>query len=163
MAEFCGNHIEFEAQADEVAFAKAIEEIPVTSSDPYLNKLLISHFEQALSQRQITESSFRSIVENAIVPLLPHGQARADEVASKLGIGRRTFARRLCSEGTTFSEILERLRSDLGRHYLDDKSLSISQVAWLLGYQEVSAFTHAFKRWTGKTPRQVRLLKSATM
>jgi AraC-like DNA-binding protein len=37
-----------------------------------------------------------------------------------------------------------------------DDGLSVSRIAWLLGYQEVSAFTHAFKRWTGKTPREVR-------
>ena len=59
-------------------------------------------------------------------------------------------------EGVTFSEVLESLRSDLARRYLADESLSISQIAWLLGYQEVSAFTHAFKRWTGMTPREAR-------
>lgn len=68
----------------------------------------------------------------------------------------RTFARRLASEGMTFSEVLENLKSHLAQRYLADESLSISQIAWLLGYQEVSAFTHAFKRWTGQTPRQAR-------
>jgi AraC-like DNA-binding protein len=48
------------------------------------------------------------------------------------------------------------LRADLARRYLRDEDLPISEIAWLLGYQEVSAFTHAFKRWTGKTPRQAR-------
>ena len=68
-----------------------------------------------------------------------------------------TAARRLALEGVTFSEVLEALRADLARQYLDDQALSISRIAWLLGYQEVSAFTHAFKRWTGKTPRETRL------
>jgi AraC-like DNA-binding protein len=45
---------------------------------------------------------------------------------------------------------------DLANRYLLDKNLSISQIAWLLGYQEVSGFSHAFKRWSGKTPRAVR-------
>ena len=56
----------------------------------------------------------------------------------------------------TFSEVLESLKSHLAQRYLADPSLSISQIAWLLGYQEVSAFTHAFKRWTGRAPRDVR-------
>jgi len=64
-------------------------------------------------------------------------------------------------EGHTFSEVLEKLRSDLAERYLTDESLSISKIAWLLGYQEVSAFTHAFKRWTGKTPREARSQRSA--
>src|SRR6185295_9317877 len=100
---------------------------------------LIAHFEKAMSHRSTNLGSFRSIVENAIVPLLPHGQARAVEVADKLAVSRRTFARRLSSEGVTFSGVLESLRSDLAGHYLADESLSISQIAWLLGYQEVSA------------------------
>src|ERR1043166_3999877 len=54
--------------------------------------------------------------------------------------------------GMTFSGVVERLRSALAERYLKNQSLSISQIAWLLGYQEVSAFTHAFKRWTGRTP-----------
>jgi AraC-like DNA-binding protein len=48
------------------------------------------------------------------------------------------------------------LRIDLAKRHLADKSLSISEIAWLLGYHEVSAFTHAFKRWTGKSPREIR-------
>jgi AraC-like DNA-binding protein len=52
--------------------------------------------------------------------------------------------------------VLNRLRVDLARRHIADPALSISQIAWLLGYREVSAFTHAFKRWTGKTPREMR-------
>jgi AraC-like DNA-binding protein len=72
-------------------------------------------------------------------------------------MSQRTFARRLALEGLTFSEILQALRSDLAERYLADKDLSVSRIAWLLGFQEVSAFTHAFKRWSGKAPRESRL------
>jgi len=96
-------------------------------------------------------------LENAIAPLLPHGQARASEVARRLGMSHRTLARRLSSEGLTFSGILDELKSDLAKRYLKEKHLAISEIAWLLGYREVSAFTHAFKRWTGRTPREVRV------
>jgi AraC-like DNA-binding protein len=47
-------------------------------------------------------------------------------------------------------------RRDLAVRYLDDRKLHVSKIAWLLGFHEVSAFTHAFKRWTGKTPSQLR-------
>jgi AraC-like DNA-binding protein len=154
--EFFGGNVEFGAVVDEVAFATTIKSAPTVGADPYLNKLLISICEESLSIRPANRSSFRSSVENAIVPLLPHGRIRAGEIAHQLGIGERTFARRLSSEGLTFSKILESLRSDLAARYLTDDDLSISQIAWLLGYQEVSALTHAFKRWTGKTPREAR-------
>ena len=68
-----------------------------------------------------------------------------------------TFARRVMSEGLTFSEILESLRRDLALQYLHDSVLSVSEIAWgLLGYREASALTHAFRRWFGETPREAR-------
>jgi len=154
--EFFGGNGEFGAPVDEVVFAPTIRQMPVLGADPYLSKLLIAHCEEALSRGPTNRGSFRSSVENAIVPLLPHGAARAGEIARRLGVSQRTFARRLSLEGLTFSDILEGLRSDLAKRYLNDEDLSISQIAWLLGYREVSALTHAFKRWTGKTPREAR-------
>jgi len=90
------------------------------------------------------------------VPLLPHGKAQASEVARKLGMSQRTLARRLDSEGLTFVGMLKELRLDLAKQDLADRDLSISKIAWLLGYQDVSSFTHAFKRWTGNTPSAIR-------
>ena len=55
-----------------------------------------------------------------------------------------------------FGMILEELRAALARRYLKDRELPISEIAWLLGYREISSFTHAFKRWTGMNPRQFR-------
>jgi len=156
LAEFFGDNVRFGAAVDEVVFAPPVGHLPVVSADPYLNRLLLSYCEEALARRPANLGAFRSVVENAVVPLLPHGKAQAAEIARELGVSQRTLARRLTLEGVTFSEVLESLKSDLAERYLADESLSISQIAWLLGYQEVSAFTHAFKRWTGKTPREAR-------
>ncbi len=154
LAAYFGGHITFGARADELTFVGGIKDSAVTSADPYLNELLVANCEQALAHRPAARGTFRSAVENAIVPLLPHGKVRASEIAARLGLSQRTSARRLALEGVTYSEVLESLRGDLARRYLSDPDLSISRIAWLLGYQEVSAFTHAFKRWTGKTPRE---------
>jgi AraC-like DNA-binding protein len=154
--EFLGGNIEFGANVDEVAFPPTARNVPVISADPHLNKLLINYCEEALARRPANRGSFRSRVENEVVPLLPHGKARAGEIARRLGVSQRTFTRGLAAEGLTFSGVLESLRGDLARRYLAEKELSISQIAWLLGYHEVSAFTHAFKRWNGETPRQAR-------
>jgi AraC-like DNA-binding protein len=135
--EFFGRDVKFGAASDEVVFARSTREMPIVSADPYLNKLLIAYCEEALSHRLKQSSSFRSSVENAIVPLLPHGKARAGEISRRLGMSQRTFARRLSLEGLTFSEVLQALRSDLAERYLADEDLSISRIAWLLGYQEV--------------------------
>ncbi len=131
--------------------------MPVVSADPYLNELLVTYYEEALSRRPTNRGVFLSSVENAIVPLLPHGKVRVSEIARRLGVSQRTLARRLSFEGLTFSDTLESLRSDLATRYLTKDDLSISQIAWLRGCQEVSAFTYAFRRWTGKTPREARI------
>jgi AraC-like DNA-binding protein len=92
----------------------------------------------------------------AVTSLLPHGGVRADMVAKKLGMSERTLARRLAEEGVTFIEIVQQLKSTLARYYLEDTTMPISQIAWLLGFEEPSSFSHACKRWTGKTPREMR-------
>jgi AraC-like DNA-binding protein len=160
LAEYFGGNVEFAASVDELTFNSGTNDLKIVSADPYLNKLLVAQCEEALSRRPMKPGSFRAVVENAIVPLLPHGKAHAGEIAEKLGLSQRTSARRLESEGLSFSKVLEDLRSDLAKQYLLDDALSVSRIAWLLGYQEVSAFTHAFKRWTGKTPREVRAAPS---
>jgi len=153
---FFGTEVEFGADGDEVVFPAAVEDLPIVSADPYLHHLLLQYCEEALAQRRSSSRTLRADVENAIAPLLPHGKARADEVARKLAMSERTLARRLASEGLTFSTILDELKLNLAQRHVRDSSLSISEIAWLLGYQEVSALTHAFKRWTGTTPRKMR-------
>jgi AraC-like DNA-binding protein len=156
LASFLGDSVELGANADDIAFAGRIKHAPVVSADLHLNKLLRSYCEEALSQKRKDRGSFRSRVENAIVPLLPHGKVQVGEIARQLGVSQRTLARRLIAEEVSFSQVLESLRSDLANRYLADPELAISRIAWLLGYQDVGAFSHAFKRWTGKTPGQVR-------
>lgn len=162
-AELCryvGCEIEFDASVDEITFPKAAAGLPIVHSDPFLNKLLVSYCEEALAQRARSQQSFRFRVEDAMVPLLPHAKARATEIARGLGVSQRTLTRRLTAEGVSFSEVLCDLRLDLAKRYLAERDLSISRIAWLLGYQNVAAFSHAFKRWTGKTPSQARTLDS---
>jgi len=118
--------------------------------------MLVKYCDEALARRRAKPSDLSSRVENAIAPLLPHGQARMAAIAKKLAVSQRTLARRLKSEGLTFAKILDDLRFHLARRYLEESALPISEVAWLLGYRETSALDHACKRWTGKSPKQLR-------
>ena len=156
LKSFLGCVIEFASSVDEVVFPGAVKLMPISSSDPHLNELLIKYCEEALEHRRPERNTLRSSVENAMAPLLPHGKATAVETARRIGMSHRTLARKLSSEGLTFSKISEELKGNLAKHYLRNGDLPISQVAWLLGYREISAFTHAFRRWTGMTPSQVR-------
>jgi AraC-like DNA-binding protein len=156
IASVLGCDVEFGTTVDEIAFPRTAKELPIASADPYLNDLLIAYCEEALAQHARRHLGLRAAIENTIVPLLPHGKAQVSDCAHRLGMSARTLARRLASEGLTFGLILDELRSDLAQRHIKDSRLSVSQIAWLLGYQEVSAFTHAFRRWTGVTPTQMR-------
>jgi AraC-like DNA-binding protein len=156
MARFVGTKVEFGADTDEFALDVDARELPLIQSDPYLNDLLLKYCEAALAHRRGDNGQLRTKVENAISSVLPHGRVLVEDVARSLGMSERTLARRLSDEGLNFTEILQQLRRDLAVRYLDDRKLHVSKIAWLLGFQEVSAFTHAFKRWTGKTPSQMR-------
>ena len=153
---FVGSTVDFSAGRDEIAFSAAAINLRIVSADPYLNECLVSYWEAALAGRSRRQSSIRAAVENAILPLLPHGKARIGKVAEDLGVSSRTLSRRLAAEGVTFAQVLDGMRTDLAEGYLKDRSLSITHIAWLLGFQEASAFTHAYKRWTGKPPTERR-------
>ncbi len=156
MARFVGTKVEFGADTDEFALNVNARELPLIHADSHLNDLLLKYCEAALADRRGDMSQLRTRVENAISSVLPHGRVRVEDVARSLGMSKRTLARRLSDEGLNFTEILQQLRRDLAVRYLDDRRLHVSKIAWLLGFHEVSAFTHAFKRWTGKTPSQIR-------
>ena len=153
---FFGVDVEFGASADEICFPRPVALLSVAGRDEYLNELLRRYAEEALASQPRESVTFRSMAEDILPKLLPHGRAMASEVARRLGVSSRTLSRKLAEEGTSFAEILDQLRAALARRYLHDATLPVSEIAWLLGYREVSSLTHAFKRWTGTTPRQFR-------
>src|SRR5262249_5170691 len=67
-----------------------------------------------------------------------------------------SLRRHLAEEDTSFAEVLDRLRNRLALRYLQDERVSLQQTAWLLGYSEIGAFNHAFKRWTGTSLGRAR-------
>jgi len=120
-----------------------------------LLKILTAHADDLLAERH-SVTGLQSMVANQLVSLLPSGESRAAVVSQQLGMSQRSLTRHLAEEGTTFAEILEQLRRRLASHYLADDRMSVQQTAWLLGYSEVGAFNHAYKRWTGTAPRRTR-------
>jgi AraC-like DNA-binding protein len=90
--------------------------------------------------------------------LLLLGKCSAGELAELLLMHRRTLSRRLKSQGTTFQKVLDEVRLEAARQLLDVTKLPISEIAASLGYAESSAFTRAFRRWSGEAPYRRRLV-----
>lgn len=95
-------------------------------------------------------------VKAEMLGLLPAGEPRLEQVAERLRLPPWTLRRRLDEEGACFNSVLESLRRELAPVHLQEAGVSISEIAFRLGYTEVSAFSRAFVRWYGVSPRQWR-------
>ncbi|MBR0939422.1 AraC family transcriptional regulator [Bradyrhizobium jicamae] len=156
-ASFFGKGLQFGKGVDEIGFPAGSATWALVDADSQLNKILRRVCEESLRSRKSSTGMFRTRIENTISPLLPHGEAKMDVVAKSLGVSTRTLTRRLAEEGVTFNEVLQQLKATLAARYLADHDMPISRIAWLLGFEEASSFSHACRRWTGKSPRAFRL------
>jgi AraC-like DNA-binding protein len=117
---------------------------------------LTGYCEEILASREDSSPDLRHRAERIITKLLCRGEAESEAVGHELGMSVRTLARRLGELGVSFAQILDELRHDLALRYLRDPNLSLSQIAFLLGYSELSALSHAFRRWSRTTPGEWR-------
>jgi AraC-like DNA-binding protein len=157
----------FGAAANVASFSAELLAWPVPNADVSLYPVLQQHAEQLLRQRgqsnrpdsKAGENNAPAIVGQVhavIVGGLAHGQMRLGSVAEALKLSPRTLQRKLSDAGATFQQILDQARFDLAKDYLRRPELSLVDIAFLLGYQEQSAFNHAFKEWAGVNPGAYR-------
>ena len=91
---------------------------------------------------------------------LPAAKRNRRQSPKQLGLSDHSLRRHLAEEGSSFGKVLDGVRRHLARRYLEDERVSLQQIAWLLGYSEIGAFNHAFKRWTGTSPGRARHAQS---
>jgi AraC-like DNA-binding protein len=103
----------------------------------------------------------RGRVEAVLLPLLHTGEVGADAVARTLGFSRQTLFRKLKAEAATYEQVLDGLRHRMALRYLTARKVSVNETAYLVGFSEPAAFSRAFKRWTGKSPREVQVARAA--
>ena len=114
--------------------------------------ILSAHADRLLKDLHGSDG-FAHRIEAVIMPRLHTGAIDLAMVANELGISRQTIFRRLKAENTSYEKLLDNLRHRLALSYFQERKVSINEVAYLLGYSAPSAFTRAFKRWTGTSPR----------
>jgi AraC-like DNA-binding protein len=153
---FFGCPVEYSSASDQWSFSNETLAVPLITRDPYLLETLQPFCDQAAKERNTAVGTLRSSVENELQKLLPHGKANRQAVARALGMSERTLSRRLADEGTTYDELVDQLRRSLALQYIRAPSISVSQIAWLLGYEGSTSFSHAFARWTGRSPSAIR-------
>lgn len=148
-------------RTDTLTLALADLDRRFVTADAGLLPHLVRHAEACMAQMK---DAATDDVRRAVVAALGSGDPAIDQVATRLGKSSRTLQRELQAEGRSFKEVVDATRLDLARRYLADPALTLTETAFLLGYSELSAFSRAFRRWTGETAlafRATRVARSA--
>ena len=114
---------------------------------------VLSERATALLQSLESSKTARGQVESLLIPTLHTGDPTIERIAQKMGLSRQTLYRQLKAEGVTFEKLLDDLRQKMALHYLNGKKVSVNETAYLVGFSDPSAFSRAFRRWTGTSPR----------
>ena len=155
---FFGCKTEFGAPENEIVFKRSTLELKLDTADDKLFNVLAEVANETLEKYKQGGPSFVFQVQRAIARRLAQGTAQSERIARDLGLSVRTLSRRLADENTTFAEVLTGFRAHSAKDYLANTDVQILQIAFLLGYADVSTFTTAFKRWTGQSPAKFRKL-----
>jgi AraC-like DNA-binding protein len=142
----------FGSDKNAILFGEELLSVKLPPANRYVQRLLTQHAEALLTKLDSSKST-RGEVEKFLLQMLPSGEASVEIVAAKLGISRQTLFRRLKTEGVTFAKVLDELRHKLALQYLNEKKISVNETAYLVGFSDAAAFSRAFKRWTGSSPR----------
>jgi AraC-like DNA-binding protein len=156
MDRYFGREVVFGADRDLLEFGKDAGDLPLVTHDPHLHQLLRRLQSSESTVRAPEPESLQLRVEKAIAARLRYGTVTIDAIARDLGTSARTLTRKLAEGGMSFSGILDGVRASLAVRYMRNGELTMSQLAWLLGYREPSTLVRAFKRWTGRTPSELR-------
>jgi AraC-like DNA-binding protein len=113
---------------------------------------VLSERAEALMKSLQSSKTTRGQVESLLIPDLHKGDPSVEKIAERMATSRQTLYRRLKAEGITFEKLLDELRHKMALHYLNGKRVSVHETAYLVGFSEPSAFSRAFKRWTGTSP-----------
>ncbi|WP_254413254.1 AraC family transcriptional regulator [Dyadobacter diqingensis] len=124
---------------------------PILTANYALQKSLLEKVNTKKSE-QITNNTFQSRIYNHLLSNAYLGLVSLEEIAANFNISPRTLQRKLKEEGISYQELADDVRKSLALHYLSSGNYYVKEISYMLGYNELSAFSRAFKRWTGTTP-----------
>ncbi len=152
--EALGPGVRFDQPHCSIAVARAEAEAPLPGDNPELanaNDMVSERYLASLDPARIATE-----VRELLVEMMPSGTVRQEDVAQRMNRSLSTLQRQLTSEGLNFQQLRDETRRRLAEDYIRTNELSLSQIAYLLGFSDQSNFSRAFKRWTGMAPREYR-------
>jgi AraC-like DNA-binding protein len=141
--------------ANTLVIERSLTEARVPAADGKLYPIVKRYLDKALNEIP-KEDHLLAALRKAIAEAMREGGPTLARVAKRIGLSPRTLERRLEERGTRFKKLMDDTRRRFAINYLEDREHTVTEVAFLLGYSEVSAFNRAFKRWTGSAPVEYR-------
>lgn len=154
-ARVFGCPVVFDARWNAMRTDASLQTHKVALQPHYVFGVLSEKAEQLVKELENSKSA-RGKVESQLMLVLHMGDVSMDAIAAKMGVSRQTLFRRLKAEGVTFEKVLDDLRHRLALNYLSGRKASVNETAYLVGFSDPAAFSRAFKRWTGKSPSEMR-------
>ncbi|MCC6646630.1 MAG: AraC family transcriptional regulator [Polyangiaceae bacterium] len=146
--------LRFGCPSNRLVFSRELLSLPLLTADPVAMELARTQCERELSA--IAASGGLLARVRAALDAPGRGFSTLEDVAAALHASPRTLERHLAAHGTTFSALLDTYRRERALLLADDRTLSVAEIAWRVGYSDVANFTRAFRRWTGRTPGAYR-------
>lgn len=152
---YFGCPVHFFADRDALLLSHQSLSDPTILGDEGITRFLVSHLDQELAQ--ITDTpALQTRTKGEIARALSEGLPKMADIARRLGLSARSFHRRLSEQGLSFQTLTEETRREIATAMLQEDRYALSEIAFLTGYSEQSAFNRAFKRWMGVTPATYR-------
>jgi len=145
--------VHYRAPRTSITFARSDLDRPILAADEELASMLDRLAQEYLEKRMSGRTAVR--VRDLMIANLANGTVSKTEIAKALNLTERTLLRRLKAEGTTFADVLNDVRQELAFQYLRRPGMTVSEVAYLLGFSDENTFSRAFKRMTGRRPGTV--------
>lgn len=146
--------IDFDQPRELLVLPASVMDQPSPRAHPELEQATEQMIVRYLALRE--KADILSQVRAALFECLPEGDVSAERIAAQLHMSARTLRRKLDDEGTSFRTLLADVRRSLALRYMEDRSLSLTEISYLLGFSEPSSFTRAFRGWTGSSPSEAR-------
>ena len=150
--------LKFGQNRSELILSREFLDLPLLKADPILQDILNAQV-VALLDKLPKALGTTDTVRRFVVEELSNGQPRLEQLARRLHMSVRTLHRKLEQEGTSFRHVLSEVRRELAMRHVSERKLAIGEIAFLLGFSEVSAFHRAFKHWTGRAPSAFRTVQ----
>ncbi len=150
-----GAPVKFGRRTNAIAFRRSDLDACMPSQDPYLFSL-VRPFLESRCQPTTDPQEFAALLRNEIKVHLRNGLPTLQEAAKMTRLSEASFQRLLRANGISFADVLRAAREELAIHYLTRSDLSLTEIAFSLGYSELSAFSRAFRSWTGISPQRFR-------